>query len=108
VNARELQVLRLIAREAIGSTTQRRRILRRFMNGHVPHLMRVLAEGVQRGELDPSIPMPLLLITFVALGALPQVVRRAMGSRVGLALPGKEALADLSIAMFFRAAGRSR
>jgi TetR/AcrR family transcriptional regulator len=105
-DARELQVLRLIAREAIGSTKQRRRIVRRFMNGHVPHLMAVLAEGVHRGELEASIPVPLLLIVFVALGGLPQVVRRAVGSRAGFALPGKEALADLSMEIFFRAVGR--
>jgi TetR/AcrR family transcriptional regulator len=104
----ELEVLRLIAREAIGSTTRRRRVLRRFMKGHIPHLMAVLTEGVERGELDGAIPVPLMLIAFVALGVLPQVVRRALGPGAGLMLPGKEALADISLEMFFRAVGQTR
>jgi AcrR family transcriptional regulator len=107
-STRELEVLRLIAREAIGSTTRRRRILRRFMKGHIPHLMAVLTEGVERSELDGAIPLPLMLIAFVALAVLPQIVRRAVGSSVGLTLPGKEALADMSLEMFFRAVGQTR
>jgi AcrR family transcriptional regulator len=107
-STRELQVLRLIAREAIGSTTRRRRILRRFMSGHIPHLMAVLTEGVERGELDAAIPLPLMLVAFVGLGALPQVVRRAVDSRLGVSLPGKEKLADLSMEMFFRAVASAR
>jgi hypothetical protein len=107
-STRELDVMRLIAREAIGSTTRRRKILRRFMNGHIPHLMAVLGDGAERGELDASIPVPLMLIAFVGLGVFPQVVRRAAGARLGFALPGKEALADLSMEMFFRAVGRKR
>jgi len=100
---KELDVVRLIAREAIGSTTLRRKILRRFMRGHVPHVMAALGEGVRRGELDSSIPVPVMLVVFVGMGILPQVVGRAAGSRLGIVFPGREAFANYSLDLFFRA-----
>jgi AcrR family transcriptional regulator len=100
---KELDVLRLIAREAIGSTARRGKILRRFMRGHVPHVMATLGEGVRRGELDSSIPLPVMMIAFVGMGILPQVVRRVAGSRLGIVFPGREAFANLSLDLFFRA-----
>jgi AcrR family transcriptional regulator len=107
-SGKELDVLRLIAREAIGSASRRRRILRRFMKGHVLHLLAAMKEGVERGELDSSIPLPMMVVAFVALGALPQIVRRAAGLPGRLAMPGKERLAAISIELFFRALGPRR
>jgi len=104
-STRELDVVRLIAREAIGSTTRRRRILRRFMSGHIPYLLAAFADGVGRGELDGAIPLPVILVSFIGMCALPQVIKRALGARVGIAFPGREALAELSIELFFRAMG---
>lgn len=102
----ELQVIRLIAREALSSSQRLRRILRRFMRGHVPLLMSTIADGVQSGEIDSTIPAPLVLLACIGLGALPQVVRRAARSLpLFSALAKPEELADLSTRILFRAVG---
>jgi AcrR family transcriptional regulator len=104
-SGKELDVFRLVAREAIGSASRRRRIVRRFLKGHVPHLLAAMKDGVKRGELDSCVPLPVMVIAFVALGAVPQIVRRAAGLPARLAMPGKERLAAISIELFFRALG---
>jgi AcrR family transcriptional regulator len=104
-SAREIDALRLVAREAIGSASRRRRILRRFMRGHVPLLLATLNDGVRAGELVASVPVPLMLILFVGIAALPQVVRRGAGAIGKMALPSKQKLAEASIAIFWRAFG---
>jgi AcrR family transcriptional regulator len=106
-SAKELDVIRLIAREAIGSSARRRKILRRFFEGHVPLLIAALTEGALDGELDGDLPMALRLIAVVGLGALPQLVRRgAVSARIRpLVFPPPEALADASLELIFRAIG---
>lgn len=99
---REIDVLRIVAREAIGSARRRHRVVRRFLTGHVPHLLGVLRDGVARGDLDASVPLPLLAVSFAALTLVPQVIARAVGGRL---FPGRDVLARASIDLFFRAAG---
>jgi hypothetical protein len=72
-------------------------------------LFSALAEGLARGEIDPSIPPPLLLLSCLGLGALPQMVRRAAGDRAPFAvLPAPEKLAHETTELLFRAIGRPR
>jgi AcrR family transcriptional regulator len=105
-SGKELDVFRLIAREAIGSASRRRRIVRRFLKGHVPYLLAAMKDGVKRGELDSSVPLSVMAIAFVALGVLPQIVRRTSGLPARFMMPSKERLAAISIDLFFRALGR--
>jgi hypothetical protein len=61
---------------------------------------------VQSGVLDGGVPPPLLLVATFALGAMPQLIRRAAGGRAPFAaLPGPEALADASMDLLMRAIG---
>lgn len=102
----ELDVMRLIAREALSSSTRFERILARFMRGHVPLLVKTIIDGIQRGELDAAIPPPLVMAAVVGLGGLPQMVRHAAGSQPFFAaLPEVEKLADLSVELLMRAVG---
>jgi len=102
----ELDVIRLVVRESLSSSTRLRRIGARFMRGHLSLLIDTIRDGVQNGELDAAIPAPLLLIAVMALGGMPQIARRAgQGLPLFKALPGVEALADLSIELVFRAVG---
>jgi AcrR family transcriptional regulator len=102
----ELEVIRLVVREALSSSTRLRRILARFMRGHLPLLMATISDGVRSGELDATIPEPLILLACLGLGALPQVARRASRSLpLWSSLPSAEQLADLSIHLLFRAVG---
>jgi AcrR family transcriptional regulator len=103
---RELEVVRLVVREALLSSTRFRRIVGRFMRGHVPLILQTIADGVSRGELDPSVPGPMLLIVPLGLGGLPQLLRRAAKEIPPLAaLPPPEELAELSVRLLFRAIG---
>lgn len=102
----ELQVIRLVVREALSSSTRLRRIVARFMRGHIPLLVATIQDGVRSGELDARLPLPVLVLACFGLGALPQLARRGTRS-IPLfdALPGAERLADLSMDLLFRAVG---
>ncbi|MBS1120020.1 MAG: transcriptional regulator, TetR family [Deltaproteobacteria bacterium] len=100
----ELAVVRLIVREALGSSRRLELVLARAKRGHVALLLDALAQGVAAGELDGSLPLPMALISTFALGALPQFLRRAKGEAL-LALPESEPLAKLSVELLFRAIG---
>jgi AcrR family transcriptional regulator len=102
----ELDVIRLVAREALSSSARLRRILARFMRGHLPLLTATIADGIRSGELDATIPAPLILLACLGLGALPQIARRASRSLpLWSTLPSAEKLAGLSIDLLFRAVG---
>lgn len=102
----ELDVLRLILREALGSAKRLRQVIRRFMKGHIPLLIETIKDGVRRGELDSRVPIPLLLVIVFGIGALPQVIRCASAVLPFLSsLPAPEKLAAVSIQLLSRAVG---
>jgi len=103
---REVEVIQLIIREGISSSTRLRRIVARFMRGHVALLLDTVSDAVDKSEFDRTLPIPLILLALMGLGGLPQVVRRAGGAiPLFAALPSSERLADLSIELLFRALG---
>jgi AcrR family transcriptional regulator len=106
----ELSVVRLVVREVLLSSERFARIFERMQRGHLALFVATLAAGVQSGELDGAIEPPLLLLATFALGAIPQLVRRAgAGDRTPFSgLPAPDALADASLTLLFRAIGRQR
>jgi AcrR family transcriptional regulator len=105
----ELEVMQLIAREALSSSKRLRRILARFMRGHVPLVMATIADGIRGGEFDSTIPAPFIFLAVLGLGPLPQIARRASRSLpLFSGLPRVERLADLSLDLLFRAVGPRR
>lgn len=105
----ELAVVRLVVREVLLSHERFGRVFARMQRGHVGMILSTLAEGITRGEIDASIPPPLLLLSCLGLGALPQLVRRAAGDRAPFAvLPDTEELAHESGDLLFRAIGRRK
>jgi AcrR family transcriptional regulator len=104
--AEELDVIRLIVREALVSSPRFGELLARFRRGHIGLLLGALAEGAARGEVDPAVPLPLALIATFALGGLPQVARRIAGDEVPFAaLPNTDALAEAAVDVLFRGIG---
>jgi AcrR family transcriptional regulator len=92
----EVEVLRLVVGEVLVSSPRLDRLLARFLRGHLPLVLNLIAEGVRDGTLDPQrSPMVLMMATF-ALAGPPQVVRRILGTRfpAAEALPAGDALAD--------------
>jgi AcrR family transcriptional regulator len=107
-SAEELEVIRLVVREALLSSERFGRVFTRMQRGHVAMILTTLAEGIARGEIDESIPPPVLLLSCLGLGALPQLVRRAAGDRAPFdVLPGPEALAHETTELLFRAIGKA-
>ncbi len=100
----ELEVVRLVAREALLSSTRFEKVLARAQHGHIAMLLQTLTEGTQRGEIDGELPAPVLLLCTLAMGGLPQIVRRASGATLPTTgWPPPESLADISVEMLFRA-----
>jgi AcrR family transcriptional regulator len=102
----EMAVLQLIARESLSSSTRLRRMVARFMRGHVPLVVATISDGIRSGEFDAAIPAPLVLLAALGLGVLPQLARRASRAwPVFAALPDPGRLADISIGLLYRAVG---
>jgi AcrR family transcriptional regulator len=105
----ELSVVRLVVREVLLSSERFARIFARVQRGHLALFVATVADGVRSGELDETIAPQLLLIATFAMGAIPQLIRRASGDRPPFAgLPAPEALADASLTLLFRAIGQRR
>jgi TetR/AcrR family transcriptional regulator len=84
----EVAVIRLVLGEALTSSTRLDRLLARFMRGHLPLVLRLLDEGTRDGTLDRNRPTLLLMMATFALAGPPQLIRRALGTR----LPGTATL----------------
>ncbi len=102
----ELAVVRLIVREAIGSSARFKLVLARARQGHLALLMETLRQGVAAGELDAEVPLAVALVSTFALGGIPQFVRRATEDQQLFGLPEVEPLAQLSVELLFRAIGK--
>jgi AcrR family transcriptional regulator len=102
----EIDVLRLVVREALVASPRFGQVLARFGRGHVGVLVSVLGEAASRGEVDASIPLPLLAVTTLAMGGVPQVARRlATGDLPFASLPPAERLAEMAVATLFGGIG---
>lgn len=100
----EMAVVRLVAREALLSSERFQRIFARVQRGHLAMLLGALAEGVREGAIDGELPAPLVLVCTLALGGLPQLVRRATrGQPLFASLPAPEVLAGASAELLLRA-----
>jgi AcrR family transcriptional regulator len=106
VNDTEFMTVQLIVREVLVSSARLRRLVARFQRGHIPLVLGALADGIGEGTVDPSLPAPLLLLCTLAVGALPQLVRRAVGKRAPFAdLPEGDMLAELLVRVLFHGVG---
>jgi AcrR family transcriptional regulator len=80
----ELAAVQLIAREVLVSSKRFDRVIARFQQGHIPIVLQTLMEGVTDGTIDPRLPLAVLFLCTIAVGALPQVMRRVIGKRLPL------------------------
>jgi AcrR family transcriptional regulator len=93
----EVEMLRLVVRDVLTSSTRFERLLNRFLRGHVPLVLRTLMDGLSDGTFDRRHhPLVLFFATF-ALAGPPQVIRRALGNRAPV--PGAPEGAALARAM---------
>ena len=94
LNDEELSMMRLIAREALVSSSRLDRLIERFKVGHVPLILRTIFDALGEGLLDRSRHPLVLLFATVGLAGPPQLMRRVIGERLQLpGVPDREALA---------------
>jgi len=74
----EREVVAIVIREVLMSEPRRRWLIERFLHGHVPMVLGLIAEGQRTGELDPARHPALLLLCTAALGTMPQIALRMM------------------------------
>jgi AcrR family transcriptional regulator len=90
----EISMMRLIAREALVSSSRLDRLIERFKVGHVPLILRTIFDGLGEGLLDRSRHPLVLLFATAGLAGPPQLMRRVLGDRLPLpGLPTPDALA---------------
>jgi len=82
----EIEVLRLVAQEGLLRSPRFERLVTRFLNGHIPLILRTLLDGTRDGVLDGSRHPIVLLLATAGLVGPPQLIRRAVGDR--LPVPG--------------------
>lgn len=106
LDAEELMVLRLVVREALVSSSRLERIIERFQRGHIPLVLRTVADGIADGTLDDQRHPLLLLAAVISLGTMPQFAARLLSSRLplGRAPEGAE-LADQLVQLLLTGAG---
>lgn len=102
----ELDIVRLMVREAISSSSRFDKLLERFARGHVPLVLSALVDGIAEGSVTNRVPPGLLLMATFGIGGVPQLARRIAGDRLPLGdVPDGEALADELVALLFSGIG---
>ena len=106
VTETELMTVQLMVREVLVSSARLRRLIARFQRGHIPLVLAALSDGVSEGAIDPALPLPLLLLCTLSIGAVPQLMRRALGKVPPFAeLPAGDPLAQILVRVLFRGVG---
>ncbi len=96
MSAAEFDVIRIIVREAMISSSRLRKLFARFSAGHLPLLFGALQSGLDQGTFRQSTPLPALLAAIASTSILPQLAHRRISAElpsVAALLPGPEALA---------------
>jgi AcrR family transcriptional regulator len=80
LSAEEFDVLRLILREALVSSTRLAHLGQLFLRGHIPVVLTCIARGIANRRLRDDRSPLLLMAAALVLGIMPQIVRRIVGS----------------------------
>jgi AcrR family transcriptional regulator len=101
----ELQVIRLVAREAFTSGQRLERVALRFGGGHVPLIVDTVLGGVSSGELRGDLHPIVLVAATIALGTLPQIALRLLRKHLPATAPDASELTQQLCAVLIEGAG---
>lgn len=98
----EVEVIRLVVREALSSQRRFESLMARFRRGHIPLVIDTIADGVAGGAIDARHhPVVIAMATF-ALAVAPQMMRRYGGLQLPFAIvPSAEELAPALVDILF-------
>ncbi len=99
----ELEVLRLVLREVLVSSTRLERLIERFQRGHLPLVFATLADGYADGSIDKSLHPSLAFMATLSIGFVPQIMRRLANRHLPYqGIPEGEPLSNALIDVLFR------
>jgi hypothetical protein len=81
VSERESQVVRLVIREVLVSSTRLRRLLVRFQRGHFMLVLQTIGDGMREGSIRSDVAPLVLLPIIAAVGVIPQFAATQLGVR---------------------------
>ena len=106
VSGEEMDIIRMIIREALTSTRRLEQLIARFQRGHMPLIMRTVVDGMADGSIDRRRHPALIFFTTLILGMIPQLLFRMAGPRLPFAdLPAGETLSRELADLLFRGIG---
>ena len=109
LDARELDVVRLVVREALVSSERLARVAARVQRGHLPLVLRTLVEGMASGRFEPSLHPIAATGATITLAIIPQLLHHvvaAAGLDIAKQLPSRAEVAELSFTtLLFGVAG---
>jgi len=106
ISDEELDVVRLVLREVLVSSSRLEQLIERFQRGHLPLVLATLADGYADGSIDASMHPSLALMAALVLGTAPQMMRRIAGKHLPYqGIPEGEALSNALIEVLFRGIG---
>jgi AcrR family transcriptional regulator len=88
----ELDVVRLVVREALSSSARLESLAQRFSRGHVSLIFQAVTAGIKKGELRSDLHPIVLMAATLALGTVPQFAVRVIGKSLPVPLPSAEQL----------------
>jgi AcrR family transcriptional regulator len=99
VDGHESQIVRLVMREVLVSSSRLDRLIARFQRGHFPLVLATIADGMRGGAIRTDVSPILLLPVAIAVGAIPQFVL----NHIAPSLPGPrgDALADTLVELLW-------
>jgi len=102
----ELEVFRLVIREALVSSSRLDRLIERFKRGHIALMLQAVGQALADGTLDRSLHPAVLVMSTFALSAAPQMIRRVAADRVGWGdLPDAGTFAHQLVTVLLRGIG---
>ena len=75
----ELDTFKLVIREALLSTDRLGALIERFKRGHLALLAQTVADGMAEGSIAPTRYPGVVIMSVMAVGLAPQLVRRIAG-----------------------------
>lgn len=82
LDAGEIAILRLVAREALASSERMHRFLERSLRGHLPLVFGLLQSGMREGRFDPELHPVLVLACLGGIGFFSQLATRFLAPRL--------------------------
>jgi AcrR family transcriptional regulator len=82
----ERETVRMVVREAMTSPNVLQALLERSLRGHIPLLLRLVADGQREGKVRRDLSPPLVMACIMGLGVVPTFMRRAGTQYIGPSL----------------------